>query len=213
MATYRFTLNEDRISPGGYLEALTPGANRVIYCHTGSVGLGGGLFMIEEEARVLPGRMRVETGHEGAVLWRFELVNESTPEEVEGVGAASKTLHEMRVELAPDEAADRYLFCCDARNIPQGGGEDGYRPPGTAISALFSGKVRIVVGNVHREVRDGEAWGETDDADLSLRVPATDGAAKVVRVAILPIEAAESLLANDPTHPHVLADAPLEVDD
>ena len=189
LASYRFTLSEDRISPGGYAEYLTPGANRILFCLHGSAGLGDNEALTVEEAAILPGRGRVDCGHDGALFLRWEITAAENQPEDEGVGFASRILFEKYLVL--DENAV-WALRLETVEVPPQVRLSPLPAPAAGIQLVLEGNVKLVSaggGTSGRILEPGQAWFDGDD--IIQPVEATgEEPASFLRGSILPATSA-----------------------
>jgi hypothetical protein len=188
MAAYRFSLHEDRIAPGGWLEIATAGANRLLYCVEGSCAVGGGSRdepapLARDEASLASGLARIETGHTGALLLRWELAPADAAEEIEAAGAASGLLIERTIE-APE--ADEKLMRLDAVALAAGGEDATHILPGPSLRVLASGAVSVAFGDRTTPHRPGGAWFATEGEAVAVRAEDT-APALLLRATLLPV--------------------------
>jgi quercetin dioxygenase-like cupin family protein len=187
LAAYRFSLHEDRIAPGGWVEIATPAANRILYCVEGSLGVGGGslgdLVPLErDEARLAIGLTRLETGHTGALVLRWELTPAEQQEELEEAGVTSGLLMERTIELPEEEER---LMRLDAVALTPGASDPSHIIPGPSLRVLANGAVSVALGDQTTPHRPGGAWFVKEGEEAS--VSADDTApALTFRAAILP---------------------------
>lgn len=187
MAAYRFSLHEDRIAPGGWVEIATPAASRVIYCVEGSLGVGGGSLgdlapVARDEATLGMGLTRMETGHTGALVLRWELAPADLDEELEEAGCTSGLLMESTVDLPEDEER---LLRFDAVALEPGAEDPSHIIPGPSLRVLASGAVSVALGNQTTPHRPGGAWFVKEGAEAAVTAEDTEPAL-AFRVAILP---------------------------
>jgi|GEM_PF-4472505 hypothetical protein len=187
MAEYRFSLHEDRIAPGGWIEVSTPAASRMIYCVEGSLGVGGGslgdLFPVErDEGQLGMGLTRMETGHTGALVLRWELAPADQAEEFEEAGVTSGLLMERTVELPED---DLRLMRLDAVALSAGAQDPAHIIPGPSLRVLANGSVSVVLDDKTTAHSPGGTWFVKEGAEATMK--ADDAApALAFRVSILP---------------------------
>lgn len=191
MAAYRFSLNEDRIAPGGWLEIATPAAHRLLYCVEGSLAVGGGSLgdlspLGRDEATLSSGLTRIETGHAGALVLRWELAPADAAEEVEEAGVATGLLMERTIE-APEEG-ERVLRL-DAVALPAGGADPPHILPGPSLRVLASGAVSVALGARSTPHRPGGAWFVKQGEEAAVTAEDTEPAL-LLRAALLPMSLA-----------------------
>lgn len=187
MASYRFSLHEDRIAPGGWVEIATPAANRVIYCVEGSLGVGGGSLgdldpVARDEAALAMGLTRMETGHDGALVLRWELAPADQPEEVEEAGCTTGLLMERTIDLPEEEER---LMRLDAVALEAGAEDPAHIIPGPSLRVLASGAVSVALGQRTTPHRPGGAWFVKEGEEAVVTAEDTEPAL-TFRVAILP---------------------------
>lgn len=187
MAAYRFSLHEDRLAPGGWAELATPAANRVLYSVDGNVGVGAGSLgdirpLERDEAALAPGLTRVETGHTGAILLRWELVPADGPDEIEEAGLTSGLLTEQTVDLPED---GEMLMRLDAVALPAGTDDPTHILPGPSLRVLADGEVTVEMGERSTPHRPGGAWYQAKGEEAAVR-GADTAPALILRAALLP---------------------------
>ena len=182
MASYRFLLSEDRISPGGWAQILTGGANRVMFCLQGSVGLGDGRSIAVHDGALAMGNTHLQTGHDGAILWRWELVHgdEEITEEIAGV--TSRVLCEAELEL--DEGED-YVMRLESIGLPPEDSLPEHKLMGPAIAALMQGELLVRHGMQSSKIGPVEAWFDNAESATSLEVKDEEPTA-FIRCLLLP---------------------------
>lgn len=188
MTAYRFSLHEDRIAPGGWMEIATPAANRALYCVEGSVGVGGGSLpdlipMERDEALLSRGMARVETGHTGALVLRWELSPADEAEELEEAGVTSGLLMESTVELPEGEER---LLRLDAVALEAGAEDPTHIIPGPSLRVLANGAVTVRLAERETPHRPGGAWFVKEGEEASVAADDTHPAL-TFRTAILPM--------------------------
>lgn len=162
MTAFRLSLFEDSYSPGAWAEYLTGGSNRLIFCIQGSVGLGETGSIDRHEAAVCQGLTNVTTGHDGAVLWRWELCLAEDEDEVEGAGVTSRLLGSAQLDL--EEGRD-YLFRCESLGLPPGDSLPPHRLTGPALNLCIQGELDTKIGDTSRRYTQFDAWFD-DGRDL-----------------------------------------------
>ena len=200
--SYRFILCEDRISPGGEVDYLTAGANRLLFCLDGSAGTGTDTPLTTGNAIMAPGITRLVTGYDGALIWRWELVPEDVFDETEGMGLTTHVLHECELDMNPDQI---YAFILEGIVLASESEYPEHELPGPAIACLFAGEITRSANNKQYKVQAGKPWQEdegylygyanaeeepaalnrgmiipVDDEGVSLSQPTTDDAADIV---------------------------------
>lgn len=188
MAEYRFSLHEDRLAPGGWVEYATPAANRVIYSVDGNVGVGSGSLgdmqpLSRDEAALCPGLTRLETGHTGAIVLRWELVPSDTPDEIEEAGMTSGLLIEQTVDLPED---GEMILRLDAVALPEGTSDPSHILPGPSLRVLADGEVSVAMTNRTTPHRPGGAWYQAKGEEAAVDASDT-AAALILRASILPV--------------------------
>ncbi len=214
MAEYRFTLHEDRLAPGGYVELATPAANRALYAVDGNAGFGEMQSIERDGAALCPGLTRIETGHTGLVALRWELAPAEVAEEVAEAGLTTALLLEQTIELPED---DEMLMRLDAVALEAGKADPPHILPGPSLRVLADGEVTVESGGRATPHRPGGAWFQDKGEEVSVEAADT-GAALILRTAILPttlkgqsaIFYAENVrgeATQDPPPSHVYLDA------
>lgn len=187
MEPYRFTLFEDRFGPGGAVEYLTPGANRVLYCVEGSVGLGShlgeGFALNRQQASGAPGRARVETGIGGALLMRWELTPAEIDDEVEGSGVTAREMLAGELYLPSGDGAVMRL---ESISLPPGGGAPYESHPGPSIRVLTEGAMDIVENEGRRRIGPGDAWFDIGGGPSVGHIPDDKQPLSFLRLILLP---------------------------
>lgn len=184
MSTYRFTLHEDSISPGGWMHILTGGANRALICLMGSAGLEGQEPLFKEQATFATGASMVTTGHDGALILRWELAMAEDEEEIESAGVTSRILSTVEIDLEEDQD---YLFRVESLGLPPKDWIADQEQVGDALNACLQGKF-LVVGEDAEETehKQAEAWFEADGAKFSLKASDEEPSLLVRGVLIAP---------------------------
>lgn len=162
MTAFRLSLFEDSYSPGAWADYLTGGANRLIFCIQGSLGLGEMGALARQEAAVCHGMTNVTTGHDGAVLWRWELCLADDEDEVDGAGVTSRLLGSAHVDLS--EGRD-YLFRCESLGLPPGDSLPAHRLTGPALNMCMQGEFIVQSGDIERRYTQFDSWFD-DGRDL-----------------------------------------------
>ncbi len=194
MDGYRFTLFEDRFQPGAAVEYLTPGANRALLMLEGSIGLGDGQSLSRHEAAVAPGRARLETGHEHALLLRWELTPEEEADEVDGVGVSAREMLSGTLYLSREEGACMRL---ERISIPAEGNAPFESHPAPSIRLLTEGEMLIVEDGKRRSLKPGDAWFDMGGNPSVGRVTEGTDTITFLRLILLP----ESYRGRDSIRP------------
>jgi hypothetical protein len=160
-------LYEDLLAPGE--KRGLPACNRVLYVASGEASSLGA-----NDAWFGAGEAKVQAGHEGATVLRWEL----TDWEPEGARLAS------RVELDP--WAD-YVVRCDRVDFPPGAVAYRHVHPGPGIRCLLAGSMRIEAAAGTTTYGPFDAWFE--GAEQPVVATASESAdTAFVRVLLLPGE-------------------------
>lgn len=182
MLLLRFALYEDRISPGGAVEIMTPGSSRMIFCLQGSVGLGDGRSIGLHEADIAHGNTYISTGHEGALLWRWELFEDDQTPELDPMGITSRLVNEQTIGF---EEGDDILFRCESLGMPPADEIEQMRLFGPAISVCMQGGFQTLHGTEVNQMKPQSAWfingGEVFDIEAHAKEPSM-----LVRAIVLP---------------------------
>ncbi|RED49832.1 hypothetical protein [Aestuariispira insulae] len=184
MSTYRFTLHEDSISPGGWMHILTGGANRALICLMGSAGLEAQEPLFKEQATCATGASMVTTGHDGALILRWELALAEDEEEIESAGVTSRILSSVEIDL---EEGEDYIFRVESLGLPPKDWIADQEQVGDAINACLQGKFLLISGDTEEtEQKQAEAWFEADGAKFSLKANEEEPSLLVRAVVIAP---------------------------
>ncbi|MTI10881.1 MULTISPECIES: hypothetical protein [Curvivirga] len=182
MLLLRFALYEDRISPGGAVEYLTPGSSRLLFCLQGSAGLGDGRSISVQEAALAHGNTYVNTGHDGALLWRWELFEDDQEPEMDPMGVTSRLVNEQTVGF---EEGEDILFRCESLGMPPADEIEQMRLFGPAIHVCMAGGFQTLHGTDVAQMKPQGAWfingGETFDLEAHNKEPSM-----LLRAVILP---------------------------
>jgi len=177
MATYRFLLSEDTISPGGWAQFVTGGANRMLFCIQGSVGLGDLGALATHEAICTSGTTSINTGHDGAMLWRWEIFQEDEEIEDDVAGLTSRIIAEAEVEL--DELCE-YVFRCSTLGLPPEGELSEHHVLGPSFSAILEGNVTLNREGHLRHMSSADAWFDDGQVPVKFNVEDEDGEHAVI---------------------------------
>lgn len=182
MILLRFALYEDRISPGGSVELLTPGASRLFFCLQGSAGLGDGQFVSVHEAALTHGNTYITTGHDGALLWRWELYEDDQQPEMDPMGITSRLINEQTIGF---EEGEDVLFRCESLGMPPADEIEQMRLFGPSIHVCMQGGFQTLHGTNVAQMKPQTAWfingGETFDIEAHNKEPSM-----LVRAVVLP---------------------------
>ncbi len=185
MAKYRFILSEDNLSSGGWAEFSTGGASRLLFCLQGSIGLGDMGMLSTHEAIVMQGTSRISTGHDGAILWRWELINNDEEIEDDVAGLTSKIISEVELEL--DEMQE-YIFRCQTLGLPAGDNMGEHQVLGPTFSAILEGNITLNRQGHLRHMNAMEAWFDDGKDAVKFSVEDEDTAAIIIKVQLLPLK-------------------------
>ncbi len=155
MATYRFLLSEDTISPGGWAQYMTGGANRLLFCLQGSVGLGELGSLDTHEAICTSGNTSVSTGHDGAMLWRWELFHKEEEIADDVAGLTSRVVAEAELEL---EELSEYVFRCENIGMPAEDSLSEHLVLGPTFSAVLQGEIKLNRAGHLSRIEAGDCW-------------------------------------------------------
>ena len=173
MATYRFILSEDTISPGGWAQFVTGGANRMLFCIQGSVGLGDLGTLGTHEAICTRGNTNINTGHDGALLWRWELFHNDEEIEDEVAGLTSRIIGEAEIEL--DELTE-YVFRCESLGLPPEDEISEHLVLGPTFSAILEGNITLNREGHLRHMSAADAWFDDGTSPIKFSVEDEDPA-------------------------------------
>ncbi len=182
MLLLRFALYEDRISPGGSMEIMTPGSSRLIFCLQGSVGLGDGRAISIHQAELSHGNTYINTGHDGALLWRWELFEDDQQPELDPMGVTSRLINEQTIGF---EEGEDILFRCESLGMPPADEIEQMRLFGPSIAVCMQGGFQTLHGTDVNQMKPQSGWfingGEAFDIEAHAKEPSM-----LVRAVVLP---------------------------
>ena len=183
---YFLTYYNDAI--GAHMTASLPGARRMIYVWRGSCTVSGTLLEAGT-ATYLEGEAVIETSQAGAMLFRWDLVEdpaEASPAAAIRMGSMLRMSREIwSLDLPP---GSKWLFRLDLINNPPGAVADVHTHQGPGIRALLTGTFKC-----RQPSEDGSAdcpgdpWWETG-IEAVISTPHDTEVSKFLRCMILPPE-------------------------
>ncbi|WP_259782828.1 hypothetical protein [Aestuariispira ectoiniformans] len=188
MTAFRLSLYEDSYSPGAWAEYMTGGSNRLLFCIQGSAGLGEIGSVLRQEAAVCPGLTYVTTGHDGAVVWRWELCRADDEDEIEGAGVTSRLLGSGHLNL--DEDRD-YLFRCESLGLPPGDSLPPHRLMGPSLTLCMQGEIETKSGDVSRQYSQFDAWYDAGRDLISIEAHDEQPSLMLRGMLLSPVQAGE----------------------
>ncbi len=184
MTKYRFILSEDNLSAGGWAEFSTGGASRLLFCLQGSIGLGDFGMLSTHQAIVMQGTSRINTGHDGAILWRWELLPLDQEIEDDVAGLTSKLISEVELEL---DDMQEYIFRCQTLGLPAGDHIAEHNVLGPTFSAILEGNITLNRQGHLRHLGAMETWFDDGKDAVKFNVEEED-AAIIIKAQLLPLE-------------------------
>jgi hypothetical protein len=181
---FQLRLYHDWIDDDGEV-ALSP-RQRAIYCVSGQAELNSpdnSAVVGEDAGCVSGGALAIKAGHEGAHLWRWELVAPRT---------ASGLITESRYRSA--EAGDyeielddqvNHLMRLDRVNFPLGGEALPHIHAAPGVRCLLTGSLRVETTGVNRRIWPGHSWVE-HGPDVVYAVASQSKLTSFIRVTIVP---------------------------
>ena len=174
MATRVLELIEDTLD-GGERVSL-PATNRIVYVVEGEVEAqsdGATDRITPNEARHYSGGVSLQSGDDGARLWRWELSSR---------GSASRT--KLRAAIPIDDDGE-YLMRCDRVDFPLGGIAYTHTHQGPGIRCLYMGEFDVTVDGKTKHLHPGEAWFEAGPDPVYAEASKTE-LTTFIRVMVLP---------------------------
>lgn len=174
-------LTEDILSNAS--EASLPAAPRMIFVAHGSLTIGSAASAERafkaDEAYSGEGAITLKAGHEGATLWRWELVRAGA------AGAPNLVTREKLTATLETLPKGELLLRGDSVAFPSGGCAYLHRHQGPGTRCVFEGAIRIDTHGKSTSYGPGGAWYETGP-DPVFAQAALDRPTRFIRVMILP---------------------------
>lgn len=184
--TWELRLYHDRLSGGASLTSPLAAANRVIYVADGAATIDGDVVP-EDEARFDTGAVdTLAAGPNGAMLWRWELVEAGAPESVI-VAPDVTSVIELTAAVDTLDPGDgkQWLMRCDSVAFPPGGCALTHVHQGPGTRCLQKGKIRIDCNGHSAHYAPGGAWFEAGPDPVFAQADETEPT-RFIRVMILP---------------------------
>jgi len=169
------------VLPGDAGAVSLPALPRMIYVVHGSLSING-RELRDDEAWHGQGPATIAVGKGGAMLWRWELADESAPGARAAAPAVTREKLAARLETPPKGAL---LLRGDSVAFPPGGCAYLHRHQGPGIRCLLDGGIRIDTHGGSTCYGPGGAWYESGPEPVFAQ--AADRPTRFVRVMILPL--------------------------
>ena len=104
------------------------------------------------------GASQITTGHDGALLWRWELAQQDDPEEIESAGVTSRVLASVALDLKDGED---YLIRLESLGLPPKDRLLDAKQTGSALCICLQGSfLHTPEEDEEKELKQAEAWFE-----------------------------------------------------
>jgi hypothetical protein len=139
---YTLRLYHDRYAPGSKPNADLKAQHSNVYVFDGSATINGSLLK-RDEAAYAKDVLQIEAGPQDAVVWRWDLVRSSEPDNLAaGEGIASHLVMSRRIKMFELVPTSKWLFRLDA--ITDMSGSTGlHSHPGSGIRCMIQGDMRV----------------------------------------------------------------------
>ncbi len=158
---YTLRLYHDRFLPNRRAFPDLEAQHSIIYIYEGSATVNGS-FLKKDMAVYSQDVTVIESGSEGAQIWRWELVRTSDPNNLAmGEGIESHLRMSRRIRMFELVPTSKWLFRLDAI-IDNEGSTGLHSHPGSGIRCLLEGHLRVESdkGECSDNRRPGDAWYE-----------------------------------------------------
>ena len=163
MAGYALRLLKDRLLPNGELGSPLPPNRRVIYVVKGEITINSSDTHVSTAANNAwfgVGPCSVRAGPQGALVWRWELVNSPPSDDGLATGGDVSSIPALASEIDLDPVGS-YMMRCDRVDFPLGGIAYTHTHRGPGIRCLLRGELRVTVKGLEEVMRPGTAWFES----------------------------------------------------
>jgi hypothetical protein len=161
MDMYTLRFYQDRFGPNTKSVPDMEAQHSMVYTYEGSVTVNGQLLQ-RDMAVYGPDVISIESGPDGAWVWRWELVRTSEPNNLaQGQGITSHVRMSRRIRMFELVPTSQWLFRLDA--IVDNEGSTGlHSHPGSGIRCMVEGHLRVESekGECSDNARPGDTWYE-----------------------------------------------------